>query len=260
MSTRMRIARLALLVAMTSLAACSSTPAATDSTEPVAHFDPAKDAYWQDPKWDKALGVAVQSVMHDPVDPAGTATPGIHATVKFTLVNGIIEYPEMVDGTGDPDLDKQMLHQVAAAQVPKPTGLQTDQPHEFELDLAMPTVFESLQDSIYAAIDAWKIYPVDAIRGGWQGRVTVSFDYLDGKASNIIVTKSSGNKDLDRASVATVTKANLPPAPTGYTGKTLHMEPMFCYNLDGPGKCPVRNDVILVYGTRLVTRTIEELP
>jgi TonB family protein len=247
----MRIAPLALLVVVMGLVACGSGPSSHDSGEPVAHFNPAKDPYWLDPRWDKALVDAIQSVVHDPVDPTGTATPGLHATVKFTFLDGVIEYPEITASTGNPDLDKLMLHQVASAQVPRPTGIGTDQPHEFELDLEMPTAFESFQEGIYAAIDARKIYPKDAIISGSRGSTTVGFDYLDGKASNIAVAKSSGNKDLDKASVVAVTKANLPPPPSVYAGKILHMEPVFCYNLEGPGKCPVRADVILIYGTRI---------
>jgi len=250
-----RIATLTFLAAAFSLAACSSTPVETDSAEPVTHFDPAKDPYWQDPRWDKALLDAIQSVVHDPVDAADTSAPGLHATVKFAFLDGAIEYPEITASTGKQDLDKLMLRQVASAKVPRPTGIGTDQPHEFELDLQMLTPFESFQDGIYATIDTWKIYPVDAIRDGWQGSATVSFDYLDGKAGNIVVTKSSGNKDLDRASLAIVTRATLPPTPAGYVGKTLHMEATFCYALyqseNDRKRCPTGSNVILVTGTRI---------
>ncbi|HEY1773201.1 MAG TPA: energy transducer TonB [Gammaproteobacteria bacterium] len=267
----MRIAPLALLIAVIGLGACASAPAPApqDSAEPVAHFYPTKDPYWQDQKWDKALADAVQSVVHDPVDPTGTATPGLHATVKFTYLNGIIEYPEITASTGDSDLDNLILHQIASVQVPKPTGLQTDQPHEFELDLYMSTAFESFQESIYAAIDAWKLYPKDAIIDTEAGNTVVGFSYLDGKANGISLITSSGSKALDKASIGAVTRATLPPAPTAYAGKSVPMQVLFCYTmataLNGPkvtikNRCPVGKNMIVVQATLVRTITIQRMP
>ncbi|MFI4921647.1 MAG: hypothetical protein ACHQAZ_08420 [Gammaproteobacteria bacterium] len=75
----MRITALSLLAVAFSLAACSSV--ATGTFEPVTDFNPVKDPYWKDPKWEKTMVIAVQSVVHDPVDAADTSTPGLHGTV-----------------------------------------------------------------------------------------------------------------------------------------------------------------------------------
>jgi outer membrane biosynthesis protein TonB len=193
--------------------------------------------------------------VHDPVDAADISIPGLHGTVKFTFQDGVIEYPEITASTGDPELDKLMLHQVASAQVPRPTGLKTDQPHEFELDLAMPTPYETFQSGIYDAFDAYKIYSREAVMGGYQSATTVGFDYLDGTLSNVVVTKSSKSKELDKRSLWTVTAAKLPSTPDAYVGKTLHMQASFCYALyqteAESGRCPVARDVIWVTGTRI---------
>ncbi len=166
MSTR--VSRLALLALLGGLAACSSAP--VDQGEPIAYFNPTKDPYWQDPRWDKTLVDAVQSAVRDPVDPSDTSAPGLRATVKFTYVAGTIEYPDIVAGTGNNDLDKLMLHQIASVQAPQATGLQSDAPHEFVLDLDMPTPFESFQSGIYAAFDANKIYSREAVLNGAVSR------------------------------------------------------------------------------------------
>jgi outer membrane biosynthesis protein TonB len=205
-----------------------------------------------DPRWDKSLLDAVQAAVHDPVDGTDMSTPGIHATVRFTFLDGVIEYPEIVQSTGDPELDKLVVDQVASAQAPRPAvGLQIDAPHQFVLDLDVPTPYESFEYGVFNALDYAKIYPKDAVMGGSQGSTTVGFDYLDGEASNITTIKSSGSKSLDRASLGTVARSKLPPAPPAYAGKTVHLEAVFCYSLIGPGKCPRRKDVILIYGTRL---------
>jgi len=253
-----RIAALAVVAIVDCLAGCKGsvpprTYAVCMSSRPC--FDPSKDPYWEDPRWDKSLLDAVQSAVHDPVDVADMSAPGLHATVKFTFQDGIIEYPEITQGTGDAEMDKLMLHQLAAVQAPKPTGLRADELHEFILDLDMPTPFESFQSGIYESIDAQKVYPKDAIIGGIGGIAAVDFDYLDGKTSGITLARSSKDKNLDKASVNAVTKAIMPTAPPAYAGKARHMEAIFCYSLDGSTRigpsCPAALNVIFVTGTRI---------
>lgn len=248
-----RIRDLVLLASFSCLVACASAP--KDTSEPIANFDSSKDPYWQNPRWDLTLMNAVQAGIRNPADPADTSTPDYQATVKFTYLQGTIEYPEIVTGTGDAKLDELMLHQLASVQGPQATGIDADKPHEFILDVVMSTPFRALQDSIYAAINNWKVYPVDAVISGSMGNTTVDFDYSDGKAMDITVTQASKNKLLDRTSVNTVTKANLPQAPIPYAGKILHMEVIFCYSLGQSAKskdpCPVGANVIEVTGTRI---------
>lgn len=245
-----RFVRLGLLILLGNLAGCSSTPSTRYSSMPTGRFDPAKDPYWEDPTWDAELFKAVQSAVHVPTDPADMSNPGLHAVIKFTYLGGTIEYPEIIKSTGNAEMDELMLHQLASTPVPDATGLRIDIPHEFVLDLDMPTPFEAFRYSLVDAISYWKQYPKEAVIAGSRGSTTVGFDYLDGKASNITVIKSS-SKDLDRASLRAVTNATLPLAPPAYAGKTLHLEQVFCYSLDGPGKCPIKRNIILIYGTRI---------
>jgi TonB family protein len=252
-----------LLILVVALAACAGPRPASHYQMTYYGFDPAKDPYWQDPSFAKSLLAAVQSAVHDPVDPADLSTPGLRGTVKFMYVNGVIEYPDIVQSTGHPDLDKLMLHQIAEAQVPKPVGLQNDQPHEFVLELYMPTPFEAFQAGIYAAIDVQKVYPKEAVLGAHQGNATVDFDYQDGKTSNISMARSSDLKDLDKAALNAVTRAIVPPAPPLYAGKLLHMEAVFCYSLrgsdEGKDPCPAGRDVIEVTGTRIMRVDIQRV-
>lgn len=223
------------------LSACGSAP---------ARFDPDKNPYWLDLHWEALLLITVQAAVHAPDDTGDRSTPGYHGSVKFTFLDGNIEYPEIVTSTGNPELDKLMLHQVVSVQVPKPTGLHANEPHEFLLDLDMPTAFESFQNSIYAAIDHRKIYPKEAILTGSTGSTTVDFDYQDGKAANIVMAASSKNKDLDKASLGAVSNASYPSAPPAYAGKTLRMEAIVCYSINNSKNCPADKNVILVQATR----------
>jgi len=233
------------------LSSCGSAP-------PLANKPPlfSDQAYWTNPFWQAELFSAVQSVVHLPADVTSPAAPGIHGTVKFLFANGKIEDPEIVASTGDPDLDKLLLQQVVTAKIPKPYGLHTDQPHEFELPLEMFTPYKSFEYNVYAEIDRKQEYPRDPLLQDIMGITALDFDYLDAKASHIVMVKSSGNKQLDKASLGAVTKAKLPAAPPGYAGKTLHMVVIVCYDINYAKKCPTGKNVIVMEGTRIVRRTV----
>ncbi len=242
---------LAVLVLACALSACGTTP-------PQANKLPlfSDQAYWTNPFWQAELFSAVQSVVHLPANAASPAKPGVHGTVKFLFANGKIEDPEIVASTGNPDLDKLLLQQVVTAKVPKPYGLHTDQPHEFELPLQMFAPYESFQYNVYAAIDRKKVYGREALLKDDTGITTVGFDYRDGKALNIVIVKSSGSRYLDQRSVAAVSSAVMPPPSHGYAGKTLHMVAIFCYDINNAHKCQTGENVIDVEGTRIVRRTV----
>src|SRR5579862_8197909 len=99
----------AVLVLAFLLGACGSTPSFKTDTDP----------YWTDPQWVAALFKAVQTAVHYPVDTADQSVQSIHGEVQFTLADGKITDPKMVESTGSPELDRVMLQQVAAASAPK---------------------------------------------------------------------------------------------------------------------------------------------
>ena len=175
------------------LGACGSAPT-------TAAYNPDKDPYWEDPKWQVALLAAVQSVVHAPNDTPDLSSPGYRGTVQFSFHDGDIEDPVMVTSTGHPDLDQLMLQQVLTAVAPKPTGFDTSEPHPFALKLDMPTPLESFEYSVYGTINDWRVYPKDSIMAGTMGNTIVDFDYLDGMIQNIAVVKSSKDKILDGSS------------------------------------------------------------
>ncbi|HEY1991009.1 MAG TPA: TonB family protein [Gammaproteobacteria bacterium] len=231
-------------------------------------FDPSIDPYWENPAFETALLDVVQSAIHDPVDATDMSMPGLHATVKFIFLDGVIEYPEIMQGTGDPEKDKVVLRQLASAQPPKPTGLQSDQAHEFTVDVDMPTPFERFESNIYAAIDAQKVYPRDPIIYGVTGDAVFDFDYADGKVADIRMVRSSDSKSLDQASLDAMRRAVFPPVPPAYAGKVLHLNAVFCYAMlsSAYGKtsqlnsCPVARNVIAVQGERFRQNDVRVVP
>jgi len=255
-------ANLALLCGVT---ACSSAPNrdragfTSQQFEPAIEshqFDPASDPYWLDPQWDKTMLDAIQSVVHDPVAETDMTTTGPHVTIKFTFADGTIKDPGIIAGTGDPALDDLLLKQVATAHVPTPTGLQANQPHGFLMDLDMLTPFESFKDAIYASVNTQKVYPKRSLIDATIGAVTVDFDYLDGKASDITLFTSSKDSDLNKSSFNAVANAIMPATLPAYAGKLVRMRVIICYSLNGSKNCPDGSNVIVVSGTRFVTRSV----
>ncbi len=245
----------AVLISACVLSACSSAPTAHG-------YNPDKDPYWEDPKWQAALLNTVQSVVHAPADTPDLSAPGYHVTVQFSFHDGDIEGPQIVESTGHPDLDQLVLQQVVTAVVPKPTGFDAAEPHPFALELDVPTPLESFESGVFAAIDAWKVYPKDSIMHGSTGNTTVDFDYMDGKVRNVSVIRTSKDRDMDGASVSAVARAVMPSTPPAYAGKTLHMEVIVCYSLiqsqtEVVNPCPAGRNVVQVTGTRIRRVTIE---
>lgn len=243
---------LAVLVLTCALSACGSAP--PQANKP-SLFYPPQQPYWMNPYWQVEMFEAVQSVVHLPDETTSPVPPDVHGTVKFLYDNGAVKDPEIATSTGNPNLDKLMLQQVVTAKIPTPFGLHTDQSHEFELPLEMFTPYQSFVYNVYAAIDHKKQYGRDALLRGDTGVAVVGFDYRDGKALNIVIAKSSEHVYLDKLSLAAVSGADMPPPAPGYAGKTLHMQAIFCYDLNFLKKCPTGNNVIDVEGTRIVRRT-----
>ena len=187
--------------------------------------------------------------------PDNEDTPGIHGTVRFLFDNRVIKNPVIVASTGEPGLDKLLLQQVLTAKAPKPLGQHIDQPHEFELQLEMFTPYESFEYNVYVAIDNTAEYTRDPLLRGETGIAAVAFDYLDGKALNIVIAKSSGHRDLDQLSVEAISSAVMPAPPPGYARKTVHLQAVVCYfivsSFSEPSNCPPGKKVIDVTGARI---------
>jgi TonB family protein len=119
----------------------------------------------------------------------------------------------MVESTGRPDLDTVILHQLSSAKVPLPFGPRAREAHAFQLELTMPGPLEEFSYEQKIAVDKAKLYPRNAILDGAQGVSIVFFDNVDGKAANVHLIKSSGDKSLDTAAVQAVSDAQLPTPP-----------------------------------------------
>lgn len=243
----------AALVLASALSACGSTP-------PQPAVAPGQLGYWMDPWWQASLLTSIQSVVHTTDDAGDASRPDIVATVRFTLRNGKMEDPEIAASTGNVVLDELLLRQVASATIPKIYGPYADEPHTFELQLSMLPPTEFFEYNVYAAINLQKYYPKESLIRGAMGNTTVDFDYLDGKASNIVLAKSSRDKDLDKASLSAVTRATLPAALPKDAGKPLHMEVIVCYGLNNANSCPSGKNVIEVRGVRVKTVQVRTVP
>lgn len=67
-----------------------------------------------------------------------------------------------------------------------------------------------------------------------SGYVVVSFDYLDGKASNAKIYISSNDASEDEAALSAVNQAHFPKPPSAYAGKTLSISVGFDFGYVAP--------------------------
>lgn len=95
--------------------------------------------------------------------------------------------------------------------------------------------FTDLSNKITQAVQqqAVEYYPREAILSNARGVVIVSFDYLNGKVSNVQIQNSSGSKTLDRAALDAVNRAVYPAPPPSLTGHTFHFRIPITYGLGG---------------------------
>jgi protein TonB len=106
--------------------------------------------------------------------------------------------------------------------IPTPNAVPVQPPSPPPIPTSRPTNPDSIMSefaaSALAAINAQKVYPKEAVMAGETGETVVSFDYVNGVVSNIHVDKGSGSRALDKAAVAAVQKAALPPKPAELAG------------------------------------------
>lgn len=93
--------------------------------------------------------------------------------------------------------------------------------------------FMAFESAVKNAVQAALAYPGSARMLRQQGRAGVSFDYLDGTASNVTLVQTSGFPILDKAAVATVESAQYPEAPAPLQHKTLHLAVAVEFKLSG---------------------------
>lgn len=205
-----------------------------------ASIGSGNDAYWQDAHWNAQLFQSVGSIVQYPMDETGMPIGqpiSAHAKVGFTYIDGKVADPRILQSSGRQDLDALMLQQVSTAHVPAAFGPHATEPHAFTVDLLVLSPIDAFAKSLYDAINAKRFYPKEAIIHHDQGLSTISFDYMDGKISDISVFKPNVSKALDTAAMQAVSSAQPPPSPVWLTIRPLHLRIAICYSLGTPPAC-----------------------
>ena len=86
------------------------------------------------------------------------------------------------------------------------------------------SVSDAFKGSVRAAVQSAVAYPLAAKLAHVAGKTKVSFDFLDGKVSNLSIVTSSGFVMLDEAALKAVEAASYPAPPSEVSGKTLPFE------------------------------------
>lgn len=124
----------------------------------------------------------------------------------------------------DPNVAKDAADRLLNLTAPLPSAQTTEQ-----------NQYTSLSKQILQAVQqqAARHYPREALLSGIQGTALVSFDYLNGKVSNVQIQNSSGSKILDSAALEAVASAIYPAAPSNLTKHTFHFTVPLRYGLGG---------------------------
>jgi protein TonB len=109
----------------------------------------------------------------------------------------------------DPAPVAMLAAEASPASAPPPTRANQDVTADFE-------------SKVRTAIQSVLRYPVAAKALGREGRVRVSFDFIDGQASDIHVVDSADLEAFDHAALVAVQEARFPAAPLELNRQMLH--------------------------------------
>lgn len=149
--------------------------------------------------------------------------------IQYTYHNGRAENPVVLISSGWPDFDHAWLEATRIAKLPPwPASFHTDDKTFGFLipgdDVGGPIdsgFAATLHDAITASLVMPKVVLLYGSKG--TGKVVVSFDFLDGKASNAVVVTSSNDPNEDAAAIKAVEEAHYPSTPPPYAHKKLHL-------------------------------------
>lgn len=97
-----------------------------------------------------------------------------------------------------------------------------------------PDIQARFEDQVRGAVQAAMRYPYAARMAHISGRTQVSFEYRDGRVSNIKIAVSSGYGMLDSAALQAVSAAAYPPPPKIMADKSLPFKVWVRFFLTGP--------------------------
>lgn len=169
----------------------------------------------------------VSAIIYGYVDMGALGTKYEHGplTIRYLYKDGQATDLELVQSSGSEQVDEAWLNAAREAKLPP-------WPDNYEMDhkemgiWLRQTTDAKFSAAVKDAIDRAKIFPKDVLLKGSKGhgKVTVAFDYLDGKASNAKVIQSSDEPSEDMAALIAVTTAEYPPTPERYAHETIPME------------------------------------
>jgi TPR repeat protein len=179
-----------------------------------------------------------------PLDPKRHSQNGAAANlrIKYIYKNGRAENAVILLSSGDPDEDQAWLDATRDAVLPPwPDAFH---PKDNGLGFLIPAGDGGLSHnfivSVRKAIDTAKVMPLNVLLHGTKGlgMANVSFDYLDGKATNVKVVSSSDDVDEDAAAVSAIKHAKFGTTPKEYRHKNLHLTISIYFDYVSPTKAP----------------------
>lgn len=179
------------------------------------------------PEFEDSVPFIINGYMKSKLDQADMDTSIIKAPgIIFVYRNRKAEKVKLMGSSGWPELDNAWLSATRKALLPPwPSSFHSDNKIlgfwiTAPPDKPHPGFIQPIRHAIQSAV----VVPKQVLLHGSQGTglTTVSFFYMDGKVTDIKITKSSGDKNEDAAAILAVKNAAYPPTPKSYIGRRLH--------------------------------------
>lgn len=186
--------------------------------------------YWSDASWIDELGATVQMHLASSKDIATTNAPQGTMVVGFTYSDHSLKDVHIVQSSGLPQLDAEVITIVQQIQPPPAYGAWANTPHTFAMPLYVGASWTALIGGIHSNIQQHVTYPLVSMLHGADGVVVARFGYRNGQVLDPRVIQSSGYSDLDFAVINELRSLALPAPPTFLRDHELRFQAAICFN------------------------------
>ena len=193
--------------------------------------------YWQNPQWINALARTVHSNIRYPKDAAKDHFPYGTAIVVFTYYNDKLLAPRILKSTGSSFLDSTILEQITAIIPPQADGLNTEMPHNFQMEISIYPPYQKFFSAIKRDLAVHIQYMREDVLAGASGMVLADFKYRNGEVIDAQIVKSSGIQNLDKAVLHELQTISFPQPPYWFKDKTFSFQVPFCFGMTKDTQC-----------------------
>jgi len=151
-------------------------------------------------------------------------------TVAFQYRNGMILNPKIVLSSGSPSLDRSVIDELSPLKAPPPPSWARNK----TLHFSVPVIFCLGGGRPCTTVVSRYVPDGLSEKPGPELCSDVGFDYGNGKISDVHLTHSSGNADIDKDALSRISRGDFPPPSKNQKDKASNFEIPVCYSNKQP--------------------------